>query len=337
MLIGGFPRTQIREWLTTTDDRVLEALYREADTVRREEMGDGVHLRGLIEISNICGKDCLYCGLRRSNAAVERYKMTTEEIFQAAGEAHALGYKSVVLQSGESGGYLVGEMADLLARIKAATGLAITLSLGEKPRAFYAAWKAAGADRYLLRFESSDPALFSRLKPDGERAHRMRCLEDLRSLGYQVGSGVMVGLPGQTVDSLVDDVALMDRLRLDMIGIGPFIPNPETPLADAPGGSLDMTLRMVAVLRLVTRNAHIPATTAIGSIHPQGREMALQRGANVLMPNVTPKRFRAHYALYPGKVARGDEPADTAADIARRLAALGRSVNTTPGHSLRSA
>jgi biotin synthase len=335
MLIGGFPRARVREWLTTTDDSIVDDLYREADRVRREEVGDGVHLRGLIEISNTCGKDCLYCGLRRSNDAVERYKMSPDEVVGAAREAHALGYKSVVLQSGESGGYTVGEMADVVARIKKSTGQAITLSLGEKPREFYAAWKAAGADRYLLRFETSDPWLFRHFKPDGSQKNRLQCLWDLRDLGYQVGSGVMVGLPGQSIETLLDDIALMAWLELDMIGIGPFIPNPDTPVGGQKGGSLDLTLRVVAILRLVTRNAHIPATTAMGSIHPRGREMALQRGANVLMPNVTPKRFRAHYSLYPGKVARGDEPADTAADIARRLASLGRSVDPTPGHSLR--
>jgi biotin synthase len=169
MLIGGFPRARVREWLTTTDDSIVDDLYREADRVRREEVGDGVHLRGLIEISNTCGKDCLYCGLRRSNDAVERYKMSPDEVVGAAREAHALGYKSVVLQSGESGGYTVGEMADVVARIKKSTGQAITLSLGEKPREFYAAWKAAGADRYLLRFETSDPWLFRHFKPDGSR------------------------------------------------------------------------------------------------------------------------------------------------------------------------
>ncbi len=337
MRIGGFSRAQIHEWLTTTDALALEELFHEADQVRRDEMGDGVHVRGLIEISNRCGKDCLYCGLRRSNRAVSRYRMTPDEIVQAAGEARALGYKTVVLQSGESGEYGAGEVADVLARLKSAAGLAVTLSLGEKPRAVYAAWKEAGADRYLLRFETSDPSLFRRLKPDGDMARRMKCLEDLRSLGYQVGSGVMVGLPGQTVESLVDDVALIDCLRLDMIGIGPFIPNPETPLVGATGGTLDLTLRMVAVLRLVARRAHIPATTAMGSIHPQGRELALQRGANVLMPNVTPKKHRTHYRIYPGKICLGEEPAACSSCLASRLRVLGRHIDPTAGHSMHFA
>ncbi|MBK8651418.1 MAG: [FeFe] hydrogenase H-cluster radical SAM maturase HydE [Elusimicrobia bacterium] len=335
--IGGFPRARIVDWLATEDRAVVEALFRDADRVRREEMGDGVHLRGLIEISNVCGKECLYCGLRRSNAGVERYKMSADDIVEAAREAHGLGYRSVVIQSGESGGYTVGEMADVVARIKKSTGLAITLSLGEKPRAFYAAWKDAGADRYLLRFETSDPWLFGHLKPDGSMENRLRCLADLKELGYQVGSGVMVGLPGQSVETLADDIALMDRLQLDMIGVGPFIPNPETPLGGQKGGSLDLTLRVVAVLRLVTRVAHIPATTAMGSIDPRGREKALECGANVLMPNVTPRTHREHYRLYPGKICLDEDPSTCAACLRMRLDALGRTVDATPGHSLRSA
>lgn len=333
--IGGFPRTQIVDWLTTEDRAVVDALFRDADRVRREEVGDGVHLRGLIEISNVCGKDCLYCGLRRSNNGVERYRMSPDEILRAAQEADALGYKSVVLQSGESGGYTVNEMAGVVAGIKKTTGLAITLSLGEKPRDFYAAWKAAGADRYLLRFETSDPWLFRHFKPDGSMKNRFQCLWDLRDLGYQVGSGIMVGLPGQSIETLVDDIALMEWLQLDMIGIGPFIPNPETPIGRQKGGGLDLTLRVVAVLRLVTRSAHIPATTAMGSIDPLGREKALQGGANVLMPNVTPREHRAHYRLYPGKICLDEDPAACAACLRLRLASLGRTVDLTPGHSLR--
>lgn len=313
----------------------MEALFREADRVRRDEVGDGVHLRGLIEISNVCGKECLYCGLRRSNAGIARYRMAPEEIVRAAQEAHRLEYKSVVLQSGESGGYTAGDIADVVSRIKKTTGLAITLSLGEKPRDFYAAWKDAGADRYLLRFETSDPWLFRHFKPDGSMKNRLQCLWDLRDLGYQVGSGIMVGLPGQSMETLVDDIALLEWLQLDMIGIGPFIPNPETPLGRQKGGSLDLTLRVVAVLRLVTRHAHIPATTAMGSIDPLGREKALQCGANVLMPNVTPREHRKHYRLYPGKICLNEDPADCAGCLRLRLASLGRTVDDSPGHSLR--
>ncbi|HOW28108.1 MAG TPA: [FeFe] hydrogenase H-cluster radical SAM maturase HydE [Elusimicrobiota bacterium] len=326
-------RQEILRALTTSDSGEVEALFLEADRVRREQMGDEVHLRGLIEISNICGRDCLYCGIRHSNPSVRRYRMTPDEVVAAAGRAAALGYPSVVLQSGESDVYSPDEMTELLGRIKSLHRLALTLSLGEKPREVYAAYREAGADRYLLRFETSSESLFNRLKPDSSLRERLECLHVLRELGYQVGSGIMVGLPGQTPDILADDIELLRELDLDMIGIGPFIRNPDTPLAGKESGTLDLTLRVLAILRILTRNTHLPATTAMGSIDPQGREKALQRGANVLMPNVTPTEYREHYRLYPGKICLGDSPETCASCLTTRLATLGRTVAKDPGHS----
>lgn len=318
--------------LTRSD---AEALFAEADRVRHEEVGDAVHLRGLVEFSNVCGRDCFYCGLRRSNREVKRYSMAIDEIYETAANAVRLGYKSLVLQSGESAAYSVDDICRLLERIKSELKVAITLSIGEKTREEYARLKAAGADRYLLRFETSSSRLFAELKPDSSFDERMQCLLWLKELGFQVGSGIMVGLPGQTPEMVADDILLMKILELDMIGIGPFIPNPQTPLESAPSGTLDMTLRAVAAIRLVTRNTHIPATTAMGSIDKQGRQRALRCGANVLMPNVTPTRYREHYQLYPGKICIQDKPADCALCISGMVRSLGRTIGTDAGHSLK--
>ncbi len=310
-------------------------LFAEADRVRQQYVGSAVHLRGLVEFSNTCGRDCLYCGIRRSNKEVSRYSLGVDEIFATVRGARDLGYKSVVLQSGENCGYPLAAMCELLRRIKAELQVAVTLSIGEKSREEYAALREAGADRYLLRFETSSREVFARLKPDSVYDGRMRCLQWLRELDYQVGSGIMVGLPGQTLETIADDILLMQALELDMIGIGPFIADPRTPLKDAPSGTLDLTLRTLALIRIVTRNTHLPATTAMGSIDPQGRQKALRAGANVLMPNVTPTMYREHYQLYPNKICIQDKPGDCALCIAGMVAALGRTLADDAGHSLK--
>ncbi len=325
-------RAEILDLLAVADP---SALYARADQIRRENVGDAVHLRGLIEFSNICGRDCLYCGLRRSNRKVDRYCMGIDEICAAACNAASLGYKSVVLQSGENERYPTENICSLVRRIKQDLKLAVTLSIGEKTREEYAALRAAGADRYLLRFETSSEMLFGGLKPDSSYEQRMRCLAWLRELGFQVGSGIMVGLPGQTIEMIADDILLMEKLDLDMIGIGPFIPNPQTPLEGAVGGTLDLTLRTLAVIRIVTKNAHLPATTAMGSIDPIGRQKALQCGANVLMPNVTPTQYRSSYQLYPGKICIEDKPGDCFLCVSGMLKMLGRTIARDPGHSLK--
>jgi biotin synthase len=321
-------------YLLSSEDKA--ALFGEADRVRRLHVGHAIHLRGLIEFSNACGRDCVYCGIRRSNHHVERYRMTVDEIFETARMASGLGYKSLVLQSGENCQYPMKDMCALLRRIKTEIGIAITLSMGEKTREEYAALKEAGADRYLLRFETSSEELFTQLKPDSSFQQRFQCLQWLRETGFQVGSGIMVGLPGQTIEMLADDILLMEKLDLDMIGIGPFIANPQTPLKDAASGTLDLTLKAVAILRIITKNAHIPATTAMGSIEKGGRERALRCGANVLMPNVTPVKYREHYQLYPNKICIKDQPGDCAMCIAGLVHSLGRTIANDAGHSLKA-
>ncbi|MEW8979971.1 MAG: [FeFe] hydrogenase H-cluster radical SAM maturase HydE [Symbiobacterium sp.] len=321
--------------LLSLEGEEQQALFAAADRVRARTMGDGVHLRGLIEFSNICRMDCHYCGIRRSNRHVRRYRMAPEEIVAAARGAHRLGYGSVVFQSGEGDALDPEELAGVVRAIKATTPLAVTLSVGERTREEYALWKAAGADRFLLRHETADPELFARLRPGRRLEQRVQCLLWLRELGYQVGSGFMVGLPGQTVETIADDILLLKKLNVEMAGIGPFIPAPHTPLEDAAAGTVDQTLNAVACVRLTIQDAHVPATTALGSIHPRGRQLALACGANVIMPNVTPGKYRIHYQLYPNKICLREEPEQCAPCVAALILGEGRFVATGPGHSPR--
>lgn len=328
------------EWLVPLLDCAeadAPALYAAADRVRAEHVGDAVHLRGLIEFSNICRKDCAYCGLRRHNRSVERYRLDPETIVETAKAAEGLGYRSVVLQSGEDLWFTAERLAEIIREIKANTDLAITLSAGERDRETYRVWREAGADRYLLRIETTDPALFAALHPDDDLQERMQCLYDLRDLGYQLGSGAMVGLPGQTAAHLARDVMWLYELGAEMIGVGPFIPHPNTPLQGEAGGTVERTLRLVAVLRLVFPDAHLPATTAMGTLHPLGRERALQAGANVVMPNVTPTDHRAKYEIYPDKICLSDDPAHCRGCITLRILGLGRTIATDHGHVKRVA
>jgi biotin synthase len=318
----------------------LAALYAQADAVRREHCGDAVPIRSIIEFSNYCANECLYCGIRASNPSPTRYRMTPDEILASARQIAAAGTAgTIVLQGGETPGYADDEIAALLRRLKAEVPtLAITLSIGNRPREIYARWKAAGMDRYLLRFETSDSELFARLHPDCTLAERLQCLRDLKSLGVQTGGGFMVGLPGETPAILADNVLLCREFDFDMIGIGPYIPNPETPLGDQPNAYADdpdMFFRAVAVLRLVNPDAHIPATTAFDALFPNGRDLVLQRGANVFMPNATPGPLRKNYQLYPGKPCIDEDAADCALCVQSRLRALGRPVAKGPGHSFK--
>lgn len=312
-------------------------LYAAADAVRAAHVGDAVHLRGLIEFSNYCRKNCAYCGLRRGNRRVRRYRLDPEAIVSTAREAEQLGYRSVVLQSGEDAWFSAARLATAIRGIKASTDLAITLSVGERDTATYRRWREAGADRYLLRIETTDPGLFAALHPDDDLETRKACLYALRDLGYQLGSGVMVGLPGQTPAMLARDVIWLHTLDVEMIGVGPFIPHPSTPLGTATGGTVAQTLRLVAVLRLVFPDAHLPATTAMGSLDPMGRERALQAGANVMMPNVTPTEIRPQYEIYPGKICLSDDARHCRGCITGRIRAIGRTVGTTHGHVKRVA
>jgi biotin synthase len=321
--------------LIACGDTDAPSLYAAADQVRVATVGNEVHLRGLLEFSNTCRRNCDYCGLRRDNARVERYRLTPEEIIATACEAEKLGFPSLVMQSGEDLWFTGPRLAEIIRAIKEKTALAITLSVGERDESDYRLWREAGADRYLLRIETTDPELFRRIHPDDDLEGRKACLLTLKRLGYQLGSGVMVGLPGQTPAALARDVLWLRDLGAEMIGVGPFIPHPETPLADAAGGTFDQALRLVAVLRLVFPYAHIPATTAMASLDPLGREKALQAGANVVMPAVTPTDRRALYALYPGKICLDDNARKCRGCIEARIRGIGRTVAIGPGHVIR--
>lgn len=310
-----------------------EALFRAADEVRRRYVGDEVHLRGIIEFSNHCVRNCHYCGLRAANRSLPRYRMSPQEMVAIAERAAALGLGTVVLQSGEDPYWDAEKLAAVVREIKRRTGLAVTLSVGDRPREDYARWREAGADRYLLKHETADADLFRRLRPGTTLAGRLERLRDLRELGYQVGSGNMVGLPGQSLASLADDIVLLQELDVEMAGIGPFLPHPQTPLAGAQPGSVDLTLRVLAVARLALPWAHLPATTALGTADPEGRQKALRCGANVIMPNVGPTEYRPLYQIYPGKICLGDRAENCVACLHRMVEGLGRTIGRGPGHS----
>jgi biotin synthase len=341
--LEGLGRDAILAWLRERDPARLEALWRAADLVRRRAVGDAVHLRGLIEISNHCARRCAYCGLNAGNRFLPRYRMADDEILACARRAASLGFGTVVLQSGEDPGFSGDRIAGLVRRVRAETGLAITLSLGERGEAELEAWRDAGADRYLLRFETSDAALFAAIHPPapGGAGSRMGLLRALREIGYEVGSGVMVGVPGQSVASVADDVALFRDLDLDMIGVGPFLPHPGTPLGgtgvagspDQIPADAETACKVVALARLVRPDANIPATTALAAADKaRGRALGLARGANVVMPNLTPAEYRGDYDVYPDKAWAGETADAFAEGVGVQLAGLGRTIGTGPGH-----
>jgi biotin synthase len=329
-------KAEIIKWLQAPDPTEL---FCEADKVRKQFCGDGVYLRGIIEFSNYCKRNCCYCGLRKDNSKITRYRLAKNEIVAAAKYADSLGYGTVVLQSGEDVGYSIFDLCAVITAVKRETKCVVTMAAGELERDDYMAMKAAGADRYLLKIETSDRELFKRLKPDSSFDQRLQCLHWLKELGYEVGSGVMVGLPGQSLEVLADDILLFKELGLDMIGIGPFIPHPNTPLGVGTrfiASVLDVTLRMVALTRLITRNTNIPATTAVGTIDKEGRQKALQCGANIMMPNATPAQYRKYYEIYPDKICIDEKPADCQSCISAMLTSIGRYVATGPGTSLKN-
>jgi biotin synthase len=333
-------------WLQETDPATLGQLWARADAARAARVGDAVHLRGLIELSNHCVRHCLYCGIRACAPGITRYRMTAEEILSCAHQARRFGYGTVVLQSGEDPGLTRELVADLTRRIKAETGLAVTLSLGERDDADLWAWKAAGADRYLLRFETSDPTLYRRIHPalPGAVSDRVAQLLRMREMGYEIGSGVMVGIPGQTWEILARDIELFRDLDIDMIGIGPFLPSPRTPLGGNAADTLraspaeqvpnteQVTLKVVALARLACPEANLPSTTALATIDPAtGRELGLVRGANIVMPNLTPPRYRVLYEIYPGKACVHETAEACQHCLEHRIHAIGRHVGTGPG------
>ena len=294
--------------------------------VRR--FGRSVFIRGLIEITNHCRNDCYYCGLRRSNATVGRYRLTASQILARCRAGHALGFRTFVLQGGEDPALGDGEVERLVASLRAAfPDCALTLSLGERSREAYRRWREAGADRYLLRHEAADAACYARLHPAAmSHRRRMECLRELRELGYQTGAGMMVGAPGQSTRDLIADIRFIEALRPEMIGIGPYLPQGQTPFAGAPAGGLGLTLLLLSILRLMHPAALIPSTTALATLVPDGRLKGILAGANVVMPNLSPPRARRLYAIYDGKKSSDAEAAEGLRTLAQELAGAGYSI-----------
>ncbi len=336
---------EIKTWLREERPERLEELWETADSVRKEYVGDEVHLRGLIEISNYCVRSCTYCGLNVHNEDVERYRMNADEVVQCAKKADGFGYGTVVMQAGED--YMItGQwLADIVRQIKSQTNLAVTLSMGERPFEDLKLWRQAGADRYLLRFETSDRKLYELIHPAlGDRkSDRFEILGQLQQLGYEAGGGVMIGIPGQSYDILARDIEAFGKYDLDMIGVGPYIANPKTPLGNGqlvpeidpsqqvPSNEL-MTYKVVALTRLVCPEANIPSTTALATINQQqGRELGLSRGANVVMPNITPPEYRTKYEIYPGKACQNETAEMCQVCMAGRIASIGRTIGKGQG------
>ncbi len=329
-------RLELPEYQQLIEERTpaaAEQLATLAVVERKKIYGNTVFIRGLIEVSNICKNDCLYCGIRRSNGNCERYRLTAEEILSCCREGYALGFRTFVLQGGEDGTFKDDFLCDLLKTIKLEyPDCAITLSLGERSRESYARLRAAGADRYLLRHETADAAHYAKLHPDTMSfEQRMRCLRDLKELGYQTGCGFMVGSPYQTAAHLAKDLQFVEQFKPAMCGIGPFIPQADTPFGGEMAGTLELTCYLLSVLRLIRPNLLLPSTTALGTIHPNGRELGILAGANVVMPNLSPTSVRKKYALYDNKVTDGSESAQCKAALAERMATIGYQIVTDRG------
>lgn len=322
------------EWKELLDSADCDdELRAAADKVRREYYGDAVFLRGLIEFTNYCKNNCFYCGIRAGNPKAERYRLSEEDILACCDEGYRLGYRTFVLQGGEDPYFTDDRICDIVGTIRERfPDCAITLSIGEKPRESYQRYFDAGANRYLLRHETADPAHYARLHPASMSAeNRKRCLWDLKEIGYQVGSGFMVGSPFQTTDNIIADLRFLQELQPDMIGIGPYITHHATPFAEMPSGSAELTLRLVSILRLMFPYALLPATTALGTLLPNGRELGLKAGANVVMPNLSPTGVRKKYEIYEDKICTGEESAQCKKCLEMRVRAAGYRIVTDRG------
>ena len=319
--------------ITNPEPDTNKLLAQEADKFRRQYYGDKVYVRGLIEFTNYCKNNCYYCGIRAGNTCVERYRLTQEEILSCCAEGYKLGFRTFVLQGGEDPYYTDDKICALVSAIRAQhPDCAITLSIGEKSRESYTAYFDAGANRYLLRHETADAAHYAKLHPASmSLANRKRCLFDLKDIGYQVGSGFMVGSPYQTPENLLSDLRFLQQLSPDMIGIGPYITHEHTPFKAMPSGSLEQTLRLLSILRLLFPYALLPATTALGTIAPNGRELGLKAGGNVVMPNLSPVAVRKKYELYANKICTGEEAAQCRGCLEARVRMAGYNIVTDVG------
>ena len=314
----------------------MEYIKEEAVKIRKKYYGTKVFTRGLIEFTNYCKNNCYYCGIRRDNRNIERYRLTEKEILDCCANGEKLGFRTFVLQGGEDPWYTEERIADIVRKIKKAhPDCAITLSVGEKSKETYQTWKEAGADRYLLRHETANEEHYRKLHPEKmSLTVRKNCLYDLKKLGYQVGAGMMVGSPYQTSEDLAEDLVFLKELQPEMVGIGPFIPHHDTQFSKEPAGSVEMTLFLLAVIRILLPKVLLPATTALGTMDPLGREKGLQAGANVVMPNLSPVKNRKQYELYDNKICTGEEAAECRGCMGRRVASVGYELVTERGDAV---
>jgi len=319
--------------LSLNDETAISRLFRKADSVRKEFCGNEVHLRGIIEFSNFCEQDCIYCGLRKSNYQLERYRISVDEIIDTAKKIFSAGIKTVVLQSGEDSHYTKDDITLIIKSIKDSCDVAITLSLGERSFDEYYEWKSAGADRYLLKHETANEKIYSALHSKQKLSERLAHLKYLKSIGYQAGSGNIIGLPGQTIEDIADDIILCKTFDCDMCSFSPFIPSPETPLKNFPPADLNLTLKTMAVARIVLKNVHIPATTALSTLTPEGRKLGLTVGANVIMPNFTPDQYKDKYKIYANK--KTYDPIEYVEELKSIIHSMGREISEDKGHSLK--
>lgn len=326
--MNDFSKNEVIEILK--DNSQNDWLFSLADKIRKENVGDEVHLRGLIEFSNICKRTCKYCGLRCENKEIDRYRIEPDDIIFYAQKAVDMGYKTIVLQSGEDEYYSREILCKIIKGIKT-LDVALTLSIGERSFDDYKAFKDCGADRYLIRIETTDKELYKKMHPHMSFENRVRCLKDLGKLGYEVGTGCLVGLPGQTIESLANDILFFKEINADMVGIGPFIAHPHTPLKDCLNGDFTLALKVMALTRILLKNINIPATTAMETLNPNGRIIALQSGANVVMPNVTTTEYRAKYEIYPNKICINENPSQCFNCVSGKIRSIGRSVSTGYG------
>lgn len=326
--MDDFSKNEVIEILK--DNSQNDWLFSLADKIRKENVGDEVHLRGLIEFSNICKRTCKYCGLRCENKDIDRYRIEPDDIIFYAQKAVDMGYKTIVLQSGEDEYYSRELLCKIIKGIKT-LDVALTLSIGERCFDDYKAFKDCGADRYLIRIETTNKELYKKMHPHMSFENRVRCLKDLGKLGYEVGTGCLVGLPGQTIESLANDILFFKEINADMVGIGPFIAHPHTPLKDCLNGDFTLALKVMALTRILLKNINIPATTAMETLNPNGRIIALQSGANVVMPNVTTTEYRAKYEIYPNKICINENPSQCFNCVSGKIRSIGRSVSTGYG------
>ena len=317
------------------DESQNDWLFSYADKIRQKYVGDKVHLRGLIEFSNICKCTCKYCGLRYENKDLKRYRISSNEILKYAKNAVSLGYKTLVLQSGEDSFYTQEILVPLIKEIKK-LDVTLTLSIGERSFEDYKAFRNAGADRYLIRIETTDRNLYKELHPNMSFENRLRCLSDLRKLGFEVGSGCLIGLPNQTIESIADDILFFKENNFDMIGVGPFIPHPQTPLNNSKQGSFELALKVMAIIRIMLPDINIPATTAMETLNPNGRIIALKSGANVVMPNVTTKEYRKKYEICPNKICINENPDKCRFCIENKIKSIGRTISNDYGFRIKT-